>query len=279
MAPRIVTLITDFGARDWFVGVVHGVILARAPEARVVDVGHEIPPGDISLASFVLEVAAPDFPPGTIHLAVVDPGVGSARRALCVAARGQLFVGPDNGVLEHALRDPHAEVHDAREERYFRRPLSRTFHARDVFAPIAAHLCAGGAAADLGPRVRDPVRLERRLLTLEGGQLNGHVAYIDHFGNCITDITQDDLERAFPRVAPSDLMVGIGSDVAEGLSQAYADVPLGTLLAVIGSTGRLELAQYGADAASRIGVAVGDAVRVRVKSSGAARGAAPTLFR
>ncbi len=278
MAAPIVTLLTDFGTRDWFVGVVHGVILARAPRAHVVDLGHDIPPGDVPLAAFVLEVAAPDFPPGTVHVAVVDPGVGGARRALCVAARDQLFVGPDNGILEHALADAGARVHDVREERFFRQPLSRTFHTRDVFAPVAAHLCAGGAPARLGPQVRDPVRLVRPSPEQEDGQLHGRVAYIDRFGNCLTNITEADLERAFPRVPPGELVVGIGSHAAQGFSQAYADVPLGTLLAVIGSSGRLELAQYGAHAASRIGVAVGDSVWVRRKGSGAAP-AAPTVWR
>jgi S-adenosylmethionine hydrolase len=263
MAARIVTLLTDFGTRDWFVGVVHGVLLARAPEARLVDLTHEIPPGDIELAAFVLEVTAPDFPEGTIHVAVVDPGVGTVRRALCVGARGQLFVGPDNGILEHALSAPGARVRHVREERYSRLPVSRTFHTRDIFAPAAAHLCAGGEPADLGPEIHDPVRLRRVPRQQADGHLKGHVAYIDRFGNCITDLTEAELRRAFPRHWPKAVVVGIGAHTVQGLTEAYADVPVGTLLATIGSTGRLELAQYGAHAASHIGVAVGDVVWVR----------------
>src|SRR5258706_8478287 len=129
----LITFTSDFGLDDWFVAVVHGVLHGICPESRIVDLTHSISPGAVERAAFVLEAAAPDFPPGTVHLAVVDPGVGTARRALAVAARGQWFVGPDNGVLEWALADPAARTHALTEPRYMRQPVSRTFHGRDGF--------------------------------------------------------------------------------------------------------------------------------------------------
>src|SRR6266850_4173480 len=150
--PRpIITFTSDFGHEDWFVCVVHGVLYGLCPDARVVDLAHGIPPGNIARAAFVLEAAAPDFPVGTIHLAVVDPGVGTRRGALAVRSRGQLFVGPDNGILEWALSEPQSAAHALTEKRYFRSPMSRTFHGRDVFAPVAAHLACGVAIGKLGP--------------------------------------------------------------------------------------------------------------------------------
>ena len=146
MTGPIITFTSDFGLDDWFVGVVRGVIRGLAPECPVIDLCHTIEPGNVDRAAFVLEAAAPDFPPGAIHLAVVDPGVGTERRALVVAAREQVFVGPDNGILEWALSAPGARAHELADERYFRTPVSRTFHGRDVFAPVAAHVALGVAS-------------------------------------------------------------------------------------------------------------------------------------
>src|SRR2546425_6959865 len=159
MPKPIITFISDFGLEDWFVGVVHGVLHEICPDARVVDLNHAGEPGDIERAAFVLEASAPDFPPGTVHLAVVDPGVGTSRRALAVHAHGQLFVGPDNGLLEWGLADREARIRSLTEDRYFREPVSRTFHGRDVFAPVAAHLACGVPIERFGPAVSDPIRL------------------------------------------------------------------------------------------------------------------------
>lgn len=175
MPSPIVTFTSDFGQQDWFVGVVHGVVHGLAPGARLVDLTHEIPPGSIERAAFVIEAAAPDFPPGTVHLAVVDPGVGTARRALAVRARDQWFVGPDNGILEWALADPHAEAHALTEARFFRQPVSRTFHGRDVFAPVAAHLARGVAIDRFGPRIADPLRLRRPPPRAADGEIEGRI--------------------------------------------------------------------------------------------------------
>lgn len=239
------------------------MIHAICPAAQVVDLTHAIPAGDVARAAFVLEAAAPDFPPGTVHLAVVDPGVGTARRALAAAAHGQLVVGPDNGLLEWAFADPAARVHELREARFFRPEVSRTFHGRDVFAPVAAHLAAGAALADFGPRITDPVRLARATPHAEPGRLRGEVMFVDRFGNAITNLEAGAMARAFPGVPDAGLAVEVGSHTVRGVSRTYGDAPIGTLVAILGSSGRLELAEVGGHAASRFGVGPRDPVRVR----------------
>uniref|UniRef100_A0A832MKH4 SAM-dependent chlorinase/fluorinase n=1 Tax=Eiseniibacteriota bacterium TaxID=2212470 RepID=A0A832MKH4_UNCEI len=263
MAPVIVTFLSDFGLEDWFVGVVHGVILTRCAEARVVDLTHAIAPGDVAHGAFVLEAAAPDFPPGTVHLAVVDPGVGTRRLPLAVRARGQWFVGPDNGLLEWALLDPGAEARALADARHFRAPVSRTFHGRDVFAPVAAALAGGARFEELGPVVRAPVRLERPRPSLREGRLVGTVLFVDRFGNAITNLTGEDIAAAFPGAGDDALEVEIFGRTVRGVSRAYGDSPVGTLVAILGSSGRLELAEVNGHAASRWGIGPRDHVVVR----------------
>jgi S-adenosylmethionine hydrolase len=269
MALALITFVSDFGLDDWFVGVVHGVLLERCPQARIVDLTHAIPPGDIARAAFVLEAAAPDFAPGTVHLVVVDPGVGTDRRAIAVHGRGQWFVGPDNGVLEWALGDPAAEVHELTRTDLFRTPMSRTFHGRDVFAPVAAALAGGASGAELGPRIADPVRLAAvhpRTTMADGApgggatRLVGAIAYIDRFGNALTNLDEGAIAAAFPHAGAAQLEVHAGGRVISGLARSYGDAPVGTVVAVIGSSGRLEVAQVGGAADSRLGLGVGDEV-------------------
>lgn len=261
MAHPIVTFTSDFGLDDWFVGVVHGVLHGIAPHSPVVDLVHTITPGNVAHGAFVLEAAAPDFAPGTVHLAVVDPGVGTDRRALAVRAHGQWFVGPDNGLLEWALAAPGSEVHALTEARWFRRPVSRTFHGRDVFAPVAAHIACGVPLTDLRPRLADAVRLPLPAPTAVAGGLTGHIVFIDRFGNALTDLTAAAIRSAFgERLDESTLEVRIHDRSVRGLSRSYGDAPVGTLVAILGSSGRLEIAQVGGDAAVRLGLGAGDAV-------------------
>jgi S-adenosylmethionine hydrolase len=260
---RIITFLSDFGHDDWFVGVVHGVLHDRCPEARIVDLTHAVPAGHVARATFILGAAAPDFPSGTVHLVVVDPGVGTHRRPLAVRARGQHFVGPDNGVLEWALADPAAEVHVLTEEYFFRRPVSRTFHGRDVFAPVAAHLVRGEPIEAFGPRIDDPVRRPAAAPHQVGDELEGVIVFVDRFGNALTSVTELDLAHHFAGVPEHDLEVEAAGRVVRGLSRSYGDSPVGTLVAIIGSSGRLEVAQVGGDAAERLGLGEGDGVRVR----------------
>jgi len=262
--PRpIVTFTSDFGRQDWFVGVVHGALYQVCPEAHVVDLTHDVPPGHVARAAFLLEAAAPDFPLGTVHLAVVDPGVGTGRRALVVAARGQSFVGPDNGILEWALRDPAARCFAVIEERWFRHPVSRTFHARDVFAPVAGSLAGGVAPERLGPEVSDPVRLPHAMPRLGDDGITGCVMFVDHFGNALTNIEARDLARAFPGVPESALEVRVLGHTIRGLAPAYGAYERGAVVAVMGSSGRLEIAQVGGDCATRLGLGEQDRVLVR----------------
>jgi len=261
--PPLVTFTSDFGLTDWFVGVVHGVIQSVCPDARIVDLTHAIPPGDVTCAAFVLEAAAADFPAGTVHLAVVDPGVGTSRLALGVASHGQHFVGPDNGVLEWALAAPGAYVHALANDRWFRRPVSRTFHGRDVFAPVAAHLALGVPLTSFGPQVANPVRLRLPAPLVEGGTLRGRIAYRDRFGNALTNLTATAIADAFPGVPEPDLVVEVLDRTIIGIQRSYGDVPIGALVALLGSSGRLEIAEAHGDATNRFGLGVGDGVRVR----------------
>jgi S-adenosyl-L-methionine hydrolase (adenosine-forming) len=267
MSRPIITFTSDFGLDDWFVGVVHAVVYTIAPECRVVDLSHAVPPGDLRRGAFLLEAAAGDFPPGTVHLAVVDPGVGTARRALAVAARGQFFVGPDNGLLEWALADPQAVAYALTEDRFFRHPVSRTFHGRDVFAPVAAHLARGERIDAFGPPVLDPVFLARGTSPTKEGEIGGLITYVDRFGNALTDLTHETLARAFPALDESRIEVEVGERIIAGLARSYGDAPVGSLLAIMGSSGRLEIAQVGGDAAHRYGFGEGDQVIVRPRRS------------
>jgi S-adenosylmethionine hydrolase len=267
MPDPIITFTSDFGLSDWFVGVVHGVIHGLCPGARVVDLTHDIPPGHVERAAFVLEASARDFPAGTVHLAVVDPGVGTDRRVLAVKARGQWFVGPDNGLLDWAFTDPKAEAHAVTESRYFRTPVSRTFHARDVFAPVAAYLACGEPLERFGPRVTDPARLGRAMPRRVDGRLMGRVMFVDHFGNALTNLTEDDLSDAFPKVPEARIAIRVADREIRGLARAYGDQKPGTLLGIMGSSGRLEIAQVGGNASERLGLGEGDEVSVGVAES------------
>jgi S-adenosylmethionine hydrolase len=255
VAAPLITLLTDFGLRDGFVASMKGVILTLAPDARLIDVSHEIEPQDVAGGAFVLETSFRYFPAGTVHLAVVDPGVGSARRGIIVEAAGHRFVGPDNGLLTPALRaDPAAAVFgiDARR----RRPApGRTFDGRDLFAPVAAELARGVAAAALGAPVNDSVRLAEIAPTTSGGGLEGRIIWIDRFGNLISNIRAAMLPPRRPvRIAVGDSVIPF--------AEAYAAVAPGELGALINSDGLLEIFASGASAAVRLGARRGDPVRL-----------------
>jgi S-adenosylmethionine hydrolase len=185
-----VTFLTDFGTHDPFVGIMKGVVLGICPDASLVDLCHEIPAHDILHGSFVLHTAVGVFPAGTIHVGVVDPGVGGARRPILAAIDGQFFVGPDNGVLSYPLAT--AERYEVRRlsvETFWRHPVSASFHGRDIFAPVAGHLAAGVNPDRFGPVITDPVRLEiPRPKANAAGRVQGQVMRVDRFGNCLTNI-------------------------------------------------------------------------------------------
>ena len=252
----LVTLLTDFGTRDGYVGAVKGVLLARRPELRLVDIAHEIPPGDVAAAAWVLLQAAPHFPADTVHLAVVDPGVGSARRALAARVGDQFYVAPDNGLLTHVL-DLSAEraVHEITSPLLAPPDASPVFHARDVFAPAAASLACGDPIHGVGAAVPEDalVRLvpePRR----EGELLVGAVLHVDRFGNLIANLRVD--------ASAGGLALLKGREVP--LRRTYSDVAPGELVALRGSSGFLEVACNGGSAAEHVGAGRGDVIRLRV---------------
>lgn len=186
MNDKIITLTTDFGTRDGFVGIMKGVILSIAPETRIVDIGHWVRPQDVLEGQFLLIRAVPYFSKGVIHVAVIDPDVGTSRRPIVVASEGMFFVGPDNGLFTPWLEG--ADVYHLTNTRYFLDKPSATFHGRDIFAPVAAYLAKGVSPAEMGERIDDPVRLEIPKPKIKKGTIRGEVIHIDYFGNLITNI-------------------------------------------------------------------------------------------
>ncbi len=271
----IITLTTDFGASDGYVGTMKGVILSIAPDVRLVDITHEIAPQNIRQAACVLHASAPYFPPGAIHLAVIDPGVGSQRRALIIQTSHGCLVGPDNGVFTLFLAsEPEAECRAITNPAFTLPHVSATFHGRDIFAPVAAHLAlrlahAEGRGAkeslareagtlhfqgdklglEFGSRVTDPVTCTIPQPTQQpDGAWLGHVLYADHFGNLITSVTHDLLQRI------GDVEISIGGRRIVGIHRTYAQDAPGELVALVGSSGRLEISIVNGNAARTLGV-------------------------
>ncbi|MCK6444829.1 MAG: SAM-dependent chlorinase/fluorinase [Planctomycetes bacterium] len=251
----VVSLLTDFGLVDPYVGVMHGVILAGAPAARIVDLTHGVPPQDIAVAGFYLERSWSYFPTGTVHVAVVDPGVGSARRILAVGADGHAFLAPDNGLLSGFFeRAAWVKVLDV--ERFSLEERSRTFHGRDVFAPTAARLAAGLSPSELGPDCPDPLRRARSgPKRLGKDQIEAHVLLVDRFGNLVTDLGAADLEGE-----PSKWVARIGERRIPLLA-TYSDARAGELLALVDSFGCVEIAVVQGSAARRLALSPGAKVR------------------
>lgn len=256
-ANGIVTLLSDFGHSDPYVGIMKGVILDIAPAARLVDITHAVPAQAVAVGAMLLRSAAEYFPAGTVHLAVVDPGVGTARAAIAVITERAAFVGPDNGLL-HASAEALGvrEVRHLAEPRFFRPTVGSTFHGRDVFAPVAAHLAAGAAPADLGPPLAAMHTLAVPAARRSGDAVDGEVIHVDHFGNLITN-----LPDALLRDLPNGAIVSVGGKVVGPLRATYGDVEEGALLALISSWGTLEIAVRGGSAAATLALARGAAVR------------------
>jgi S-adenosylmethionine hydrolase len=261
MASRpLITLLTDFGLRDTYVAEMKGVILGINPGAVLVDLCHEVPPQDIVEGAWLLAQAAPAFPYGTIHLAVVDPGVGTGRRALAAAAGGQFWVGPDNGIFHLVFsRHPEARVVSLENPRFFREQISPTFHGRDIFAPVAAHLSRGTPLEGFGPPITDPVPLPLPEPRWEPHQVQGEIVRVDHFGNLVSNIPGDRLrawlEGRTPRTA-------VGSLIITGLVETYGHLPPGEFAALVGSHGRLEIARVQGHAAHSLQCGPGTPVTV-----------------
>lgn len=255
MADRpIITLLTDFGTADAFVGVMKGIILGIAPHAHLVDLTHEVPPQAVAVAAFLLETAWREFPPGTIHLVVVDPGVGSTRRALGAEGPRGRFVAPDNGVLTPVFEAGEAPaVHALTRPEFFRHPVSRTFHGRDIFAPVAGHLAGGVPLAALGPPVTDPVLLAGlRPEPLPDGGVAGKVLHVDRFGNLITN-----LPAALAAAGQGIPVVTVAGRQIRGLAESYAAALSDRPGAIVGSAGTVEVFLPGGSAAALLAVGRG----------------------
>ncbi|GBD11677.1 5'-fluoro-5'-deoxy-adenosine synthase [bacterium HR23] len=276
--PPLITFLTDYGTREPYAGEVKGVIRAICPQAEVIDLTHQVPPGDVHAGAFLLGMVWRSFPPGTVHLAVVDPGVGTARLPIVLATPEALFVGPDNGLFTYVLRpflppmgkDVHPFLAPVRlplpsgisayaltEARWFRHPVSRTFHGRDIFGPCAGWLANGKPPHEFGPPVADLVCLWVPEPVWEQGVLEGVVLHIDRFGNLLTSVHAGHLEG----VDPQAVLVEVGGLCWQGLAGAYAE---GEWTAHVESHGWLEIARRGASAGEALGVKVGSPVRLRL---------------
>jgi hypothetical protein len=262
---HIITLMTDFGLRDGYVGVMKGVILGLAPEARLVDLTHLIGPQNVAEAAVAFNRSAPYFPEGTIHICVVDPGVGTARRPIAAQIGAQRFVGPDNGIITLLYRRARregwpVEIVHLNQPRYWRAEISNVFHGRDIFAPVAAHLARGAALADVGASIADPMLLPFALPERTASGLRGEIMHIDHFGNIATNIRTDDMAEL--RAEAREVIVRAGGAEVRGLARTFGERAPGELIAFYNSHGELGLAVVNGSAGQRLNARVGDAVEV-----------------
>lgn len=261
----VITLTTDFGSADHFVGAMKGVILSLAPRAIIVDITHEIAPQDVKEAAFVIAQAWSYFPKKTIHVVVVDPGVGTARRAVLCEKGGHFFIAPDNGVLSmiyDAAKPPARQnVRVISNPRVMRKKISRTFHGRDVFAPAAAHLARGVAPTKFGQPVRDFIRIaELKPRQISPGTWSGTILKVDHFGNLITNFSMGD----FAEVNTRPIELRIGPERIRRLALTYAEAEIGEVFAIVGSAGYLEIAANQASAANILGCGAGAEVHLEI---------------
>lgn len=274
----LITLLTDFGTADYFVGAVKGVILSANPDARIVDLTHEIPAHDIAAGAFTLLAAYKSFPKNTVHVAVVDPGVGSSRRGVVVEAADQLFIGPDNGIFSYIFeREPAFRIFELTNQKYLRDPVSPSFHGRDVFAPVAAALANGLQASRLGAEIDDPVRLESlepevmsgKSATRAGKSLSeairGRIIHVDRFGNCVTNITPQVLT---PEMIAAGAPLLVKGKKITSFRKFFAENPgsRSELFCIWGSAGFLEIAAANRSAAKLLKAKLGQEVIVRLKS-------------
>jgi len=259
----LVTLTTDFGLRDAYVAVMKGVILGIAPDATIVDISHDVTPQNIAEAAYLLATAYRSFPAAAIHVAVVDPGVGTTRKPLAIGLPHGVFVGPDNGIFSGVLLDQDAvelpggrlrrgQAVELANEEYWRRPVSTTFHGRDIFAPSAAHLASGTPLSHLGPNLAAVYQDSRGEPSTEAGSVRGTIVHIDRFGNAISNVPAT-------MVPPSPVFYISGHALC-GLSSTYQEAPLG---AIAGSAGLVEIALRNGSAAEHLGIGVGDVLTVR----------------
>jgi len=258
MAATLIALITDFGWRDGYVGAVKGVIMTLNPEVKILDVAHEIPSHDILAGALVLEGVFDYFPPKTVFLTVVDPGVGGKRRGIVVEVEGKYLVGPDNGLFTFVLKRKSFKAYEIRNRDYLLPEISATFHGRDVFAPVAAHLSLGVKPEQFGPIVESAelafLPLIEPIQTPEG--IQGEVIYVDRFGNLITNLKPMDLPQG-------SFIIEVEGEIIREIKSTYEEGEFGEVIALWGSHGRLELATKRGSLASKKGWGIGTKVKIR----------------
>ncbi|MES1260745.1 MAG: SAM-dependent chlorinase/fluorinase [Acidobacteriota bacterium] len=269
MKHPLITLLTDFGHSDHYVAAMKGALLSVCPEAQPIDVSHEVTPYQIAEAAYLLSQAWSSFPPGSIHVVVVDPGVGSSRRPILVEAAAHSFIAPDNGVLTMALDAiPDYRAWHLTKEQYFRQPVSRTFHGRDIFAPVAGHLANGIAPSALGDEVYDLLRLDsRRPVPVSNGQWRGLVLHVDHFGNIVTSFDRNN----FRFVGEQSFELSAGEHRLYRYYRNYDAARLKECFVITGSSGYLEISMKQDSAAKELNIFPGDTLELRTVQQGNSR--------
>ncbi|PKN94209.1 MAG: hypothetical protein CVU44_07350 [Chloroflexi bacterium HGW-Chloroflexi-6] len=261
----VVSLMTDFGIKDGNVGVMKGVIWKIAPDAQISDLSHMIQPQNIREAALIFARSAPYFPENSVHVVVVDPGVGTARRPLAAKIGSQIYVGPDNGtitlLLERAERESWPLEFIALDKpQFWLEDVSYVFHGRDIFAPVAGHLARGVPLADLGTRVLDPVRLTLPQPEQTAHGWYGEIIHIDHFGNLASNIRVENLPAALTQM--DNVIVQLGGAVIKGMVNTFGERQPGELVALLGSTGNLIVSVVNGSAAERLNIKVGEPIEI-----------------
>lgn len=261
----IITLLTDFGESDPYTGAIKGVILSVCPKARIVDLSHNIQKHNIHEGAFYLLAVAKYFPKNTIHLAIVDPGVGSSRKPLIIQSQNYFFIGPDNGVLSLAALDDNVQkIIEISNDSYFLKPVSNTFHGRDIFAPVAAHLAINRSIEKFGSIIQEWVQIEIPKVKVDGNKIYGEIIHIDRFGNLITNISQEIFQKIH-KLEKNFIQIHINEfDSNIKLCNSYDQVGLGEFLGIIGSSNLLEIARNQDSAANAMNVQVNDKILVEL---------------
>lgn len=260
--PPIITLTTDFGTQDHYVSAMKAVILGIAPGVRMVDISHQIPPQDVMAAAWVVKNAAMLFPPETVHMVVVDPGVGSRRNPIAIRIQDQFFVGPDNGIFSLIAEEYGYDAVRLSNKAYWRDAPSATFHGRDIFAPVAAHLAGGADFGALGEPVHELVTYRWAVPISDKDGIQGWIVHIDRFGNLISNIPSSLIERS---VGSSKFRIYVGNMILEEMVPTYSSVPDGEPAACIGSSGTLEIAINKGNAREMLGVEKGAQISIIIQ--------------
>ena len=267
----LITLTTDFGLNDHFVGTIKGILLGIAPDARIVDISHSVQAFDVLDGALTISQAYSYFPSGTVHMVIVDPGVGSARRPILATTERHHFVAPDNGVLSLMYaREERLSVRHVTAEHYYLQPVSNTFHARDIFSPIAAYLAKGVDPDRFGSEITDFVRFAAPRPRVVDGMLRGVILKVDRFGNLITNVTAQDAPALFGANPPAFKILAGKREITE-IHAAYADGAPGEVFAILNSMGYLEIAANRTAATQLLGIGKGGEVNVVLEGAAAAK--------